>query len=176
MAARALLLSGVLGISRVAPQRAALPVRIDGTWYNMASWADAHPGGKWLLQYAEGKDVSALFHSIHLRSSSRADEILSRMPKMDLAEQTPFVFHRDLAQSDDGHVGEITLPQLRKSEFATDLQALMDEEFPTPESAKATPGHWLRIFLSMTMAVWCWSEWAQGSLVGIALLPLCQWL
>lgn len=50
-----------------------LPLRINGEWYDVSGWADDHPGGRWLLEYARGRDVTALFRSIHLRSEAKAE-------------------------------------------------------------------------------------------------------
>ena len=50
----------------------ALPLRIDGQWYDLGDWADDHPGGRWLLEYARGRDVTALFHAIHMRNDALA--------------------------------------------------------------------------------------------------------
>ena len=36
----------------------ALPLRIDGQWYDLGDWADDHPGGRWLLECARGRDVT----------------------------------------------------------------------------------------------------------------------
>ena len=48
-----------------------LPLRIDGEWYDVSGWADGHPGGRWLLEYARGRDVTAIFHAIHLKNSNK---------------------------------------------------------------------------------------------------------
>ena len=57
-----------------------IPLRIDGVWYDLSDYADAHPGGRWLLDYSRGKDVSALFRSIHLFSAGEPAAILRRLP------------------------------------------------------------------------------------------------
>ena len=53
-----------------------IPLRIDGEWYDAGGWADEHPGGRWLLEYARGRDVTALFHSIHLRARGSTERAL----------------------------------------------------------------------------------------------------
>lgn len=160
----------------------SLPVRIDGQWYELADWAAAHPGGKWLLQYHRGRDVSALFHSIHLRSASRAAAILSRLPTLEpstVEGAAPFVFERESARRGAAPLLEgdgARSPRLELSAFAADLQRLLDEEFPTPESAKADAGQWARIWAALALVAWCWSGWFAGNVAAIALLPLCAWL
>ncbi|KAG8465396.1 hypothetical protein KFE25_002703 [Diacronema lutheri] len=178
-AAPAIVLAGAREASSV---ERSLPVRIDGQWYELGGWAAAHPGGAWLLNYQRGRDVSALFHSVHLRSASRAEAILRKLPTIEpsaVVGAAPFVFERDAARrgeapliSGDG----ASVPVLRRSAFARDLQRLVDEEFPTAESAKADAVHWARIWLSLALAAWCWSGWFAGSAPAIALLPLCSWL
>lgn len=160
----------------------SLPVRIDGRWYELGDWAAAHPGGRWLLQYHRGRDVSALFHSVHLRSESRAAAILRRLPRLEPADvegAAPFVFERESARRGAAPPIEgagAHLPALERSAFSRGLQLLVDEEFPTAQSAKADAGQWARIWASMALAGWCWAGWFSGSAAAIAALPLCAWL
>ena len=60
-----------------------LPLRIDGEWYDVGPWADDHPGGRWLLEYARGRDVTALFHAIHMRSQAASAVALARLPRLE---------------------------------------------------------------------------------------------
>jgi len=41
--------------------------------------------GRWLLEYARGRDVTALFHSIHLRNEGTASAALTKLPRLDAA-------------------------------------------------------------------------------------------
>lgn len=38
----------------------ALPIKIDGKWYDVSDYAGTHPGGQWLFDYARGTPP---FHS-----------------------------------------------------------------------------------------------------------------
>ncbi|KAJ1638949.1 fatty acid desaturase-domain-containing protein [Pavlovales sp. CCMP2436] len=159
----------------------ALPVRIDGSWYDLGQWAEAHPGGAWLLHYHRGRDVTALFHSIHLRSSSRAAAILGKMTRLEPEEvegARPFTFERSAALSGTPApiVGEgARVFVLARSAFALELQQLVDEEFPTPQSTKADALHWLRIWAALGLCVASWTGWTFGDVPSIAALPLCAW-
>ena len=62
---------------------ASLPLRIDGVWYELGDWASEHPGGRWLLEYARGRDVTALFRAIHMRSDKLADAALAKLPRLE---------------------------------------------------------------------------------------------
>lgn len=69
---------------RTASARAAsLPLKIDGVWYELGDWASEHPGGRWLLEYARGRDVTALFRAIHMRSDKLADAALAKLPRLE---------------------------------------------------------------------------------------------
>ena len=69
---------------RTARARAAsLPLKIDGVWYELGDWASEHPGGRWLLEYARGRDVTALFRAIHMRSDKLADAALAKLPRLE---------------------------------------------------------------------------------------------
>lgn len=160
-----------------------LPVRIDGEWYDVGEWASRHPGGAWLLEYSRGKDVTALFHSIHLRSSSTSHAVLAKLPRIEPADgvagiERPFVFEREtaLAGAPAAEDGVPPAPVLRPSAFTRDLQRLVDEEFPTVESTKATAAHWAQIGAAAALAGACWLGWAHGSVAAACALPLAQWL
>jgi len=68
-------------------------VKIDSRWYDVASWADSHPGGRYVLEWADGYDISGAFHTIHLFGSSKAAAALKRLPEADMSirERAPAV-------------------------------------------------------------------------------------
>ena len=72
-----------------APQKAAaaatVHIKISGKWYDASDWADRHPGGRYVLEWADGYDVTNAFHTIHLFSSKKASAMLARMPEADLS-------------------------------------------------------------------------------------------
>ena len=78
-------------LSKLAPQQAAktasktVHLKIGGKWYDATDWADKHPGGRYVLDWADGFDVTNAFHTIHLFSSKKASDILARMPEADLS-------------------------------------------------------------------------------------------
>ncbi len=57
--------------------------------YDLSGWAEEHPGGRWLLEYARGRDVTALFHAIHMKSDRKAAAALERLPRLDTAALPP---------------------------------------------------------------------------------------
>ena len=60
-----------------------LPLRIDGEWYDARDYAEtAHAGGRWLVEYARGRDVSFLFKSIHSLNEEKARNALLKLPKI----------------------------------------------------------------------------------------------
>ena len=67
----------------VTSAQSTLPLRIDGEWYDVSGWADEHPGGRWLLEYARGRDVTALFHAIHMKNQQKSVTALSRLPRLE---------------------------------------------------------------------------------------------
>ena len=60
-----------------------LPLKIDGAWYDVGGWADEHPGGRWLLEYARGRDVTALFHAVHMKSQQKSELALRKLPRLE---------------------------------------------------------------------------------------------
>ena len=60
-----------------------LPLRIDGEWYDARHYAEtAHAGGRWLVEYARGRDVSFLFKSIHSLNEEKARNALLKLPNI----------------------------------------------------------------------------------------------
>ena len=78
----------LLPLPNRAPQKAAaatVHIKIGGKWYDATEWADKHPGGRYVLEWADGYDVTNAFHTIHLFSSKKASDMLARMPEADLS-------------------------------------------------------------------------------------------
>ena len=126
-----------------------LPLRIDGEWYDARHYAEtAHAGGRWLVEYARGRDVSFLFKSIHSLNEEKARNALLKLPKIaEPHDAAPYGF----ALGEEPDEVEIDSP-LRK-----ELRALVRRRFGTdPDAAKATPGQWLRIglFGALTASAW----------------------
>ena len=183
--------------SRGASQRervstTSLPLRINGAWYDLSSYADEHPGGRWLLEYARGRDVTALFHAIHMKNSKLATAALSRLPRLESESlpqpsrpcpfpseqasegtlQGPYV----LAGLDGKPVPEAPpLPPI-ESELRRDLAEMLRREFPTPASSKASAAHWARTIAALVGTVACWAGWVQGSALACLLLPFVHWV
>ena len=59
-------------------------VKIDNRWVDVSAWADAHPGGRHVLEWADGFNVTGAFHTIHLFSAAKSKAMLGRMPAADL--------------------------------------------------------------------------------------------
>ena len=78
-------LKGVIAPTR--PATTPIHVKIDGSWYDVTAWADSHPGGRYVLEWADGYDITGAFHTIHLFSSAKSTNILERMPIADLSER-----------------------------------------------------------------------------------------
>ena len=167
-----------------------IPLRIDGEWYDAGGWADEHPGGRWLLEYARGRDVTALFHSIHLRARGSTERALQQLPKLDAdaiahpsasglpptqleaesAEQGAFVL--DLY---DDAPEEAPLPPI-DSPLRRELAQFLRRNFPTSESTKATPTHWARTALALAGTLACWAGWFSGNALACLLLPFVHWV
>ena len=79
----------LLPLSKRAPQKAVaaatVHIKIGGKWYDATDWADRHPGGRYVLEWADGYDCTNAFHTIHLFSSNKASDMLARMPVADLS-------------------------------------------------------------------------------------------
>ena len=59
-----------------------LHVRIDGRWYDVTGWADKHPGGRYVLEWADGFDITGAFHTIHLFGGKTASSVLKALPEV----------------------------------------------------------------------------------------------
>jgi hypothetical protein len=64
-----------------------LHLKIDGHWYDVTAWADKHPGGKYVLEWADGYDVTNAFHTIHLFGSKKSSDVLAKLPAADLTQR-----------------------------------------------------------------------------------------
>ena len=70
------------------PRHSPIHVKVDGRWYDVTAWADSHPGGRYVLDWADGYDISGAFHTIHLFGSKKATDILARMPEANLTQRS----------------------------------------------------------------------------------------
>lgn len=181
-------------VPRTAARTAAsLPLRIDGTWYDLRDYADSHPGGRWLLEYCAGRDVTALFRATHMLGESTAAAALKKLPTLDEASvplpsraglppshlapegllQGPYVV--ELHQSGHASPSPPPLPPI-DSALRDELRAMMRRRFPTREAMKATRAHWARTALAAALCAACWVGWLSFNPLAIALLPGAQWL
>jgi fatty acid desaturase len=154
----------------------ALPLRIDGVWYDLQDYANRHKGGRWLLDYARGRDVTAIFHAIHMHGERTALATLSTLPTLDVDEimaSSTSMQGTHVVAVDDAL--ERPLPTI-DSPLRRDLQAMLQRKFPTLESMKATPEHWARTAVAAVLCANCWMGWYHGDALAVLLLPLAQWL
>lgn len=178
----------ISGRPPLPPSSDLLPLRIDGVWYDCSSWADKHPGGRWFLDYARGRDVTAAYRFTHMLGEQKADAALQKLPKLDEADvplpsrnglppskleqeralQGPFVVELDASQSSP-------LPPI-DTPLRRDLQAMLRRRFPTRQSTKATPAHWARTALFALLTASCWNGWLHFNPLAVLLLPFAQWL
>ncbi len=162
------------GAHALAPS--VLPLRIDGVWYDAAPHADAHFGGRWLLEYSRGRDVTALFYATHLWGEERAAATLAKLPRItesDLAaeQQGPHVVDRRRAPSH----APAELPPIQ-SPLRAELQAMLRRRFPTVASMKATRAHWARTGVAALLCLACWVGWLHLDPLAVLLLPPTQWV
>ena len=146
-----------------------LPLRIDGQWYDARNYAETrHAGGRWLVEYSRGKDVTFLFKSIHSLNEEKAKNALSKLPKLnEPPDARPYGF----SLSEEPEEVEVDSP-LRK-----ELRALVRRRFGTdPDAAKATTGQWCRIALFSILTGSAWLQWLQGSVLATLVLPFTAWL
>lgn len=127
------------------------------------------------MEFARGRDVTAMFHAIHWHSQSRASSILQRLPELheDAARGAgaePYVFGGEDAPAMP------LLPSSKKSAFMQELHSFLSEEFPTQESMKATPEHWALVCLFSLLTFSCWWLWFQGNMTATLVLPIFHWL
>uniref|UniRef100_A0A7S0Q1W9 Fatty acid desaturase domain-containing protein n=1 Tax=Coccolithus braarudii TaxID=221442 RepID=A0A7S0Q1W9_9EUKA len=166
-----------------------LPLRIDGRWVDAATHADVHPGGRWLLEYARGRDVTAIFHAIHLFREDTAAAALAKLPQLSQTQlklpskaglppsvlqhegalQGPYVFSLD-----EGQPAQAPLLPIR-SQLRDDLRAMLRRRFSDRQAMKATPQHWVQTAIAGLATIACWVGWLQGSLVSTLLLPFVHW-
>jgi len=172
-----------------AARAASLPLRIDGEWYELGDWASDHPGGRWLLEYARGRDVTALFHAIHMRNEKLSYAALAKLPRLE-ASAVPLPtspgMHPSQLHAEGQLQGEYVLsigapPDLPPlppidSALRSELGALLRREFPNAASSKATPAHWARTALAALGTAACWAGWLKGSALACLLLPFVHWV
>jgi fatty acid desaturase len=166
----------------------SLPLKIDGVWYDVQDWADEHPGGRWLLEYAKGRDVTARVRATHMLGEGAAAARLSALPVLMDDELTlpsrngisPSELERERAlqgtyvvELDPTH--ESPIPPI-DTPLRKDLRAMMKRRFPNRESMKATPGHWVRTAVCLWACLSCWAGWLRFDPLCILLLPFAQWL
>jgi len=148
-------------------------IRIDGQWRDVSAWVEKHPGGAWLLRACHGRDMTPLFHAIHWREETSSKDIFSKLPLAQPPHNVdPYAF-----QVTAGAPAPLapTGPARCSSAFAQDVAALLAEEFPTPESAKADMQHWVLIGISLVLTGCCWAGWMQGNLLAALVLPFVHW-
>lgn len=170
----------------------ALPLRIDGHWYDLGDWADDHPGGRWLLEYARGRDVTALFHAIHMRNDALAQAALSKLPRLQAAAVARMLpsapgLHPSQLEAEGRLQGEYVfsiggdapeeppLPPIN-SPLRSELSAMLRREFPNAKASKASPAHWARTALAALGTALCWAGWLKGSAAACLLLPFVHWV
>ena len=172
-----------------AARAASLPLRIDGEWYELGDWAGEHPGGRWLLEYARGRDVTALFHAIHMRNEKLSYAALAKLPRLE-ASAVPLPtspgMHPSQLHAEGQMQGEYVLsigapPDLPPlppidSALRSELSALLRREFPNAATSKATPAHWARTALAALGTAACWAGWLKGSALACLLLPFVHWV
>ena len=148
--------------------------------YDASQWAATHPGGAWLLEYAMGRDVTALFYAAHLRHHSLATASLAKLPKLQLEQveaeggrplQGEYVFSFDSERPPAAP----PLPPI-ESELRAELRDMLRREFADRGAAKATPGHWARTLIAAVGTLACWAGWLGGSISATAVLPLVHWV
>jgi hypothetical protein len=140
-----------------------------------------------MLEYARGRDVTPIFHAIHLHGESKAKAVLSTLPVIQeesLTQPSRNGLNQRQLKEEQALQGkhvvavdesfERPFPQIDSS-LRKDLQSMIRRRFPTIDSMKATPTHWVRtaIFASATLA--CWIGWLQGSMLAVLLLPFAHW-
>ena len=165
-----------------------LPVRIDGVWYDLEEYANKHQGGRWLLEYARGRDVTPIFHAIHMHGETKAKSALARLPTLESSHiQLPTRAGLSRSQLEreqalqgpyvvavDENVARIA-PKI-DSALRRDLQLMIRRRFPTIGSMKATPKHWFRTAVAGMFCATCWMGWLRGKFLAILVLPLAHWL
>ena len=154
-------------------QGPALPLKIYDTWVDASAYADSHVGGRWLMEKARGKDVTALFAAIHV-NEAKARAALAKLPTYDGDDEKAHVF--DLAKASPEVIFSETEELPLNSDLRRELQELVRSRFETLDDMKATPAHWLRTFAFAGLTLSCWNGWAHGDVTATALLPFAHWL
>ena len=97
------------------PPTQLIQLKIDGEWYDATAWADKHPGGRYVLEWADGHDVTGAFHTIHLFSSVKSAEVLKRLPKADLSIRPAPAPELPLITNVPGHGAETGMDRFMKA-------------------------------------------------------------
>jgi fatty acid desaturase len=174
---------------RVTDQgRGLLPLRIDGVWYDVGDYANKHKGGRWLLEYARGRDVTPIFHAIHMHGETKAKAALARLPTLESSHiqlPTRAGLSRSQLEREQALQGPYVValdenvaravPKI-DSPLRSDLQLMIRRRFPTIGSMKATPKHWFRTAVAAVFCATCWTGWLQGNPLAILILPFAHWL
>ena len=165
-----------------------LPLKIHGVWYDAQPYAAQHPGGRWLLEYARGRDVTAIYRAIHMHGEAASAAKLRTLPVLNEAELTlpsrnglPLSALQREQALQGTHVVELDparespLPPI-DTPLRDELRAMMRRRFPTRASMKATPEHWVRTGVCLWACLSCWGGWLRFDPLSVLLLPFAQWL
>ncbi|KAJ8610536.1 hypothetical protein CTAYLR_009741 [Chrysophaeum taylorii] len=151
---------------------ASLPLKINNNWVDVAEYASKHKGGRWLLEYARGKDVTFLFNAIHVMNPASAHAALSILPRVD---EPPAVRDRVFSFSKPPKI-RAESPEV-ESEFRAELHDMIRRRFDGDAAkTKATPAHWVRTTLLFALTAKCWLDWARGDVAAAVVLPFAHWL
>lgn len=147
-----------------------LPLRISGEWVDVSGYASKHKGGRWVLDYARGKDCTFLFHAIHVFNKDKAARALASLPRIETLEKNPLVFEFPIATASKER-------QALDSEFRDELHDMVRRRFDGDSAAtKATNAHMARIAVLFGLTASCWAGWAQGDVIATFFLPFAHWL
>lgn len=145
-----------------------LPLRIDGQWVDLSAYASKHRGGRWLLEYARNKDVTMLFHAIHVMNPESARSALAALPRIpaDEAPDQPLVFSLDSMEK---------LRPAVDTAFRDELHEMVRRKLGE-RGNKATAAHWARTVLFAAVTVSAWAGWVRGDATAALVLPFAHWL
>mmetsp|Transcript_12165 Transcript_12165/g.40016 ORF Transcript_12165/g.40016 Transcript_12165/m.40016 type:complete len:445 (+) Transcript_12165:23-1357(+) len=87
---RRALASPTLEPSRASPtEQKPLRLRIDGQWYDVRGWAQAHPGGKHWIEWMNGRDATGVFYALHSVGANGSDLAVRRLEKLPRCDPPP---------------------------------------------------------------------------------------
>lgn len=121
---------------------------IGGKVYNLQSFMDRHPGGRYILEATQGRDCSSMFHSYHATTSQPVATMLEKF----------YVREAKSSECVDCKIWDFS-----DQPFYTELQAEVQKAMGGRRNCKASACHLAQYLLCFTLMLASLKDWLLGS-------------